>query len=674
MSRSPGRLTMQSQSYGSSFGSRTASSTAASPLAEASIARDVAEDPEYDIQHAVEGDDEGGNEEDDSPSESSTVRPSGNEPSLGYSMAGSYRRPSFMSAGPRPTVLPSSQLPDSGYLTRREREEVTEEERSLLRDNNMIPSKHARQNPDYSTSVVSRLGRHLSFGGEGRSRGSGPDEEFAAISQDSSADHPSEATTLLGHRQIPYDGEDTAESISKKWNKAVTAGRIQTTWQREAKVLGRYSGPLILTFLLQYSLTVASIFTVGHLGKVELGAVSLASMTANITGYAIYMGLATSLDTLCAQAYGSGRKHLVGLQLQRMVYFLWCITIPIGIIWLSASALLRKIIPEPEIAMLAGRYLKVILLGAPGYAAFESGKRFMQAQGLFSATLYVLLFCAPLNAFMNWLFVWQFQWGFIGAPLAVAITDNLLPICLLLYVRYIDGMDCWSGFNKRAFQNWGPMIRLALPGLLMLEAECLAFEILTLAASYFSTTILAAQSVLATLTSITFQIPFPLSVAASTRIANLIGATLSDAAKTSAKVALVGACIIGVFNVILLSTLRNVIPRLFTSDPDVTNLVAAVLPLCAAFQLFDAVAASCNGILRGLGRQEIGGWVNLFCYYVIAMPLSMGMAFGVHWELFGLWTGVALALGLVAAIEGWFISRASWERSVEEAKQRNALS
>src|ERR1700761_5549553 len=91
------------------------------------------------------------------------------------------------------------------------------------------------------------------------------------------------------------------------------------------------STPLMATFLLQYSLTVASIFTVGHIGTAELGAVSLASMPANITGYAIYQGLATSLDTLCSQAYGSGKKQLVGLQLQRMVWFLWCLTIPIGI-------------------------------------------------------------------------------------------------------------------------------------------------------------------------------------------------------------------------------------------------------------------------------------------------------------------------------------------------------
>ena len=190
------------------------------------------------------------------------------------------------------------------------------------------------------------------------------------------------------------------------------------------------------------------------------------------------------------------------------------------------------------------------------------------------------------------------------------------------------------------------MIRLALPGLLMVEAEVLAFEVLTLTSSHFGTTHLAAQSVLATLVSITWQIPFPISIATGTRIANLIGATLADAAKTTAKVAIVMAAGVGIFNAVLLASLRDYIPHLFTSDADVIALVADVLPLCAAFQLVDAFVAICNGILRGIGRQDIGGWVVLFCYYVVGMPVSMGTAFGLHWGLYGLWSGIALALVL----------------------------
>jgi MATE family multidrug resistance protein len=598
--------------------------TQSQDIAEEAIARDLEEDDS----------EEGEEDESDSSSGSSTVRQ--------FSMINSYRRPSYVNPGARGTAITSSSVPERNYLStswkkhshlsKKERDTVREEERSLLRDNNLLPPKHPRSG---SAGPARQLASRMSFSGLRKVK-STPDEETAVVTP---AD---ERSALLGgvegDRDQPYGGLDTPKTINKKWNEAVAAGKINTSWQREAKVLTRSSAPLILTFLLQYSLPVASIFTVGHIGKIELGAVSLASMTASITGYAVYQGLATSLDTLCAQAYGSGRPHLVGLQLQRMLYFLHLITIPISVIWAFGTQILSLIVPEQETARLAGLYLKVLIAGAPGYAAFESGKRYVQAQGIFSATMYILLFCAPLNAFLNWYMVWHLGWGFIGAPIAVSITENVLPVLLFLYVRFIDGYQCWGGFDRRALKNWMPMIKLALPGLVMVLAEFLAFEILTLSSSWLGPTELAAQSVLGSITGITFQIPFPMSVAASTRIANLIGATLAVPAKMASKVAIVASVIVGIFNLLLLSLLREQIPRLFTPDPDVINMVSALLPLCATFQVFDALAANCNGILRGLGRQEIGGYVALFSYYVVGVPISFGTGFGAGWGLYGLWT------------------------------------
>lgn len=618
------------------------------PIAEASLARDL---EEYSDSEAA------GTESDTDDEYENDLQPTQSASGAGASLSfvGSYRRPSFSGAGNRAALLPRASWRED-RLSKQERQRALEEERSLLRDNDIIPPKHPWTGEERRQSI---------FGIPGGNKKIPPD--------DAAGDEATETSALLPDPTLPYGGLDDPENISKKWEEAVSAGKIQTTWQREAKVIGKYAAPLMITFVLQYSLTVASVFTVGHIGVEELGAVSLASMTANITGYAIYQGLATSLDTLCAQAYGSGRKKLVGLQMQRMIWFLWIITIPIAVIWLLADEILSAVVPEKEVAHLAGLYLRVVLIGAPGYAAFEAGKRFCQAQGLFSASLWVLLFCAPLNAFMNWLFVWHLGWGFVGAPIAVAITDNLLPLGLFLYVRFGSkhGMSCWNGFTKKAFHNWGPMIKLAIPGLVMIEAECLAFEILTFASSYFGTEILAAQSVLATVSSLTFQIPFPLSIAGSTRVANLIGATLADAAKVSMKVTVFAATLVGIMNVTLLSALKDHIPKLFTSDPEVIRIVSEILPLCAAFQLFDALAACCNGMLRGLGRQEFGGYVQLFAYYAVAMPISFGTAFGAHWGLWGLWSGVALALGLVAAIEFVYLGRIDWDKSVEEARDRN---
>ncbi|CAK3930007.1 mate efflux family [Lecanosticta acicola] len=651
--RSASPATGTSQSFGTSY--RSQSRIAA--IAEESIAQDLEDEALEDNEEASE----------ESPLERiNTAERIAVGP---HSMTGYYRRPSYMATTPRPFL--GTQQPEHVVPVEQDWEAAIGEERSLLRDNGIIPPKHPRGRSEGEATGDGGKGLRKILSRISTRRKSRVDEEAV-----DDRIEPSENTALLGDGgrdpTAPYGGEGSPENVSKKWEEAVEGGKIQTSWKREAKVLGRYSGPLIFTFILQNSLTLTSIFTVGHIGKNELGAVSLGSMTANITGYAVYQGLATSLDTLCAQAYGSGNKKLVGLYLQRMIYFLWAITIPIAIIWAAGTEILDLIVPEREIAELAGAYLKILIIGAPGYACFESAKRYVQAQGRFEATLYVLLIAAPLNILMHWLFVWKLEWGFIGCPIAVVITESLMPLLLFLYVRFFGGMECWPGFSRKAFTNWGPMVRLALPGLVMVLAEFLAFEILTLASARISATHLAANTVLQSLSVLTYQLPFPLSIAASTRCANLVGAGLPDAAKTTTKVTFVLGTIIGIFNMVVLSSLRFYIPWLFTSELDVVELAAATLPVNAAFQLFDALAAQCNGLLRGLGKQAIGGYINLFAYYVIALPLSFGLGFGLHWDLIGLWTGPAIGLAIVSALEGIYIYRTNYEKASEEAAQRNA--
>ena len=61
-----------------------------------------------------------------------------------------------------------------------------------------------------------------------------------------------------------------------------------------------------------------------------------------------------------------------------------------------------------------------------------------------------------------------------------------------------------------------------------------------------------------------------------------------------------------------------------------------------------------------------------FCVQ-IALPVSFGTGFGLHWKLFGLWLGPAIGLFVQSITEGLFIYKTSWKKASEEAAQRNAL-
>lgn len=102
--------------------------------------------------------------------------------------------------------------------------------------------------------------------------------------------------------------------------------------------------------------------------------------------------------------------------------------------------------------------------------------------------------------------------------------------------------------------------------------------------------------------------------------------------------------IIGIFNLIMYTALRFHLPYLFTQDPEVIAILAKLLPVVAGMQVWDGISAGAHGILRGIGKQSIGGPANLFAYYVISLPIMLGLGLGLDWKLQGLWIGVTIGL------------------------------
>lgn len=475
--------------------------------------------------------------------------------------------------------------------------------------------------------------------------------------------------------------EDTAEIIDT-WEQAIENGKVITTgYKREVQVLGFNALPLVFTFVLQNSLSLASIFSVSHLGTEELGGVTLGSMTANITGLAAIQGLCTCLDTLCSQAYGAKNYHLVGIFIQRCAVITILAFLPVMYIWYFWSeTILSWMIPERHLCELAASYLRVAAFGVPGFVLFECGKRFLQCQGIFHASTIVLFFCAPLNAIMNYVLVWDKRVGigYLGAPLSVAINYWLMAIGLLFYTIFtkqeIKPLKCWGGLIKpnQVFKNWRKMLSLALPGILMVETEFLGFEILTVFASHLGSAPLGAQSIISTVASLAYQVPFSISVSTSTRVANFIGASLYQSCIITCKVSLLLSFACSSFNMFLIFGFRRQIAEMFSVQPDVVELVTSALPILAFMQLFDAFNASTAGCLRGQGRQKIGGYINMIAFYCIGLPMAYLLTFHFKLNVSGLWLGITCALIMMSVCQGFAVFHCDWLEIIHAARSRNA--
>ncbi|KAL1573106.1 mate efflux family protein [Candida albicans] len=440
---------------------------------------------------------------------------------------------------------------------------------------------------------------------------------------------------------------------------------LKTDYNLESKSLFKNSLPLILTFILEHIFSIVCLVVVGKLGTKQLGAVSLATMTSTIT-FAIFEGTATALDTLCPQAYGAGNYELMSIFVQRCNIFSMILFLPCALFWWFSGSILKYVIDDPEVVHLTQEFLRCLILGAPGYILFENSKRFLQAQGIFEAGTGILFVSAPINIGLSWFLVWNETYGigYIGAPIATGINFWLMMILLVLYVRYIDGGKCWFGLAsmEELFSNWNQIIHLAIPGIVMMESEYMAYEIMTLFASYFGTVQLAAQSAVSSIASLTYMVPFSVGIAATTRIANFIGGQNMVGAILATRVAMVAAVIVSTINCLALFSFRYEIARIFSDDPEVISLIVDLLnPLVSVLQIFDGIASVNSGILRAQGSQKIGGYINFIAYYAFALPLAMVLSKIVGLQVFGLWIGVGSGMAVIALSETAVIMFSNWD-------------
>jgi MATE family multidrug resistance protein len=394
----------------------------------------------------------------------------------------------------------------------------------------------------------------------------------------------------------PLDEEHgSVEELSEDENTTPIKAVLAELW-----VLFKGSLPVILAYTLQNSLQTVSVLVVGRLSPEALATAAFSYMFAMATAWLIALGGTTAIDTLASASFtGSKNKHDLGIILQRSFIVLGLLYVPFAILWLCSEPVFLALGQEAYIAKDSCRFLSALIPGGLGYILFECMKKYLQAQEIMRPGTYVLLITSPLNAGLNYLFVYTLNIGLLGAPIATGISYWLSFLLLLAYTRFVAGAECWGGWSKKCLENIWTFARLALLGIVHVGTEWWAFEIVALAAGKLGTIPLAAQSVIMTADQVMNTIPFGVGVATSARVGNLLGGRNAKGAARSANTAAVLSMLLGALVLVILMAVRNVFAKAFNDDEDVVRLTAEVLPYVALFQIADGLNGSCGGALRG---------------------------------------------------------------------------
>ncbi|KAF5178507.1 Detoxification-like protein [Thalictrum thalictroides] len=440
---------------------------------------------------------------------------------------------------------------------------------------------------------------------------------------------------------------------------------------KESKSLFSLAFPIALTALLLYSRSILSMIFLGRLGDIELAAGSLAIAFANITGYSVLSGLALGMEPLCAQAFGAKRPKLLSITLHRSVIFLLLSSIPISILWLNMSKILLYLHQDQHITHMSHTYLLFCLPDLFTYSFIHPVRIYLRAQGITYPLTLASATGAIVHVPINFLLVSHLGIGVAGVAAASAISNLFVLLFLISYVWFTGLHEpTWSAPSRECITGWKPLLKLAAPSCVSVCLEWWWYEIMIVLCGLLVNpkATVASMGVLIQTTALIYIFPSSLSFAVSTRVGNELGANRPYQARISAAVSIVLAVVIGLSAMVFAGGLKNKWAQMFTQDVEILRLTSAALPILGLCELGNCPQTVGCGVLRGTARPSIAANINLGAFYLVGMPVAVGLGFWFGIGFCGLWLGLLSAQVCCAGLMMYVVSTTDWRAEAQRAQ------
>ncbi|KAF5468107.1 hypothetical protein F2P56_012287 [Juglans regia] len=441
----------------------------------------------------------------------------------------------------------------------------------------------------------------------------------------------------------------------------------------ETKKLWKVVGPAIFSRVVSYSMNVITLAFAGHLGEVELAAISIANTVVVGFNFGLLLGMASALETLCGQAFGAKRYRMLGIYLQRswIMLFLCCfLLLPV---YIFASPILKLLGQSDDVAESSGLVACWLIPLHFSLAFIFPMSRFLQSQLKNMVIAWVSFAALLVNVLTSWLLVYVFDFGLVGAAVSLDISWWVIAFGLYGYIVCGGCPLTWSGFSMEAFSGLWEFLKLSAASGVMLCLETWYYRILILMTGYLQNATLAVDALSVCMSINGWEMMIPLGFFAGTgvRVANELGAGNGKAAKFATIVSVTQSSVIGIFFCVLIMILHDKIAYIFSSETDVLEAVDKLSLLLAVTILLNSVQPILSGVAVGSGWQAIVAYINLGCYYIIGLPLGILMGWVFNFGVMGIWGGMIFGgTAVQTVILATITVRSDWEKQAEIAQQR----
>jgi MATE family multidrug resistance protein len=271
-----------------------------------------------------------------------------------------------------------------------------------------------------------------------------------------------------------------------------------------------------------------------------------------------------------------------------------------------------------------------------------------------------------LNILGNWMLIWGVPgvvrpMGVVGSGAATSLVRWCMFAAMAAYVFRRAGLRAGRPVARRPeWTRLGRIARLGGPIAAQYGAEVGVFATAAVMMGWLGRAQIAAHQVTISIASTTFMVALGVGFAGGIRVGQHVGARdLRGVHRATAATYLLVLAFMGACALAFLAAPRFLV-GLYTHDPTVMELGTTLLFLAAAFQLFDGGQVAGVMVLRGAADTRVPMLITILGYWVVGFPVAWFLGFRTSLAHAGIWTGLVVALGVVALLLAWRVRRVVW--------------
>jgi multidrug resistance protein, MATE family len=426
--------------------------------------------------------------------------------------------------------------------------------------------------------------------------------------------------------------------------------------RKEASTLMSVGVPVIIAQLLQMSMSFVDTVMAGRLSPQDLAAVAVGSSIL-LPFVVLCLGCMMAVTPIVAQNAGGRRFMQIGKNARQVLWLSQILAIPSFFLLRNLDAAFPLIGVTEEIIPIAGGYLRAISWGIfPAYA-FGALRYFNEGLSVTRPAMYIAAIGLMVNIPGNYILMFGKlgfpRLGAVGTGYSTSIVFTVMFVCMLWFTMRFEAFKRFGIFDKFRWPEkkyLSELLRIGVPIGISSTMEVTMFAVVSLLVSTISTVAVAGHQVAINFASMSFMIPFGLSIAISARVGQSVGRGRPDEARFRGYVGVGISCSLMLFMATVMYLFPEQIVAIYTDDSNVTSVAVQLLFMAAIFQISDGLQVSGFGALRGLKDTKIPMYVNLVAYWVIGIPVAYYLGFKAGYGAPGLWGGLIAGLTMAGIL------------------------